>query len=253
MTFKEAFYPELGFGGYTDIDGTVAFYNRVNSLLRPADVLLDVGCGRGEYNEDPVAIRRNLRVLRGKVGKVVGMDVDPAARSNPFVDEFHLLQGGDWPIKRNSVDVVLLDNVIEHVADMDSLFENIRRVLRPGGHLCIRTTNRLSYVGVAATVIPNKFHAKVTSAVQDSRKENDVFPTLYRCNSVRKLRNTMRDSGFDCVVYGYESEPAYLSFSKVAYVLGVLHQKFAPSFIKPTLFAFGRLKKTATEAGKAVA
>ena len=82
MTFKETFYPETRFGGYTDIDGTVAFYHRVNSLLKPSDVVLDVGCGRGEYVDDPVAIRKGLRVLRGKVAKVIGLDVDPAAQTN---------------------------------------------------------------------------------------------------------------------------------------------------------------------------
>jgi hypothetical protein len=53
----------------------------------------------------------------------------------------------------------------------------------------------------------------------------------------------MIKNGFECVVYGYEAEPSYLSFSKIAYSLGVLHQKFAPQFMKPCIFAFGRLKK----------
>lgn len=245
MTFKETFYPEARFGGYTDIDGTVAFYNRVNSLLNPSDVVLDVGCGRGEYVDDPVAIRRGLRVLRGKVAKVIGLDVDPAAQTNPFVDEFQLLRGYDWPLSSDSVDLVLLDWVFEHVADFDKLFSEMRRVLKDGGCVCVRTTNRLSYVGLAAAVIPNKQHARVTSVVQDARKPEDVFPTLYRCNTFRKVRRMMTKNGFDCVVYGYEAEPSYLSFSKAAYFLGVLHQRLAPRFLKPTLLAFGKLHKTA--------
>jgi hypothetical protein len=51
----------------------------------------------------------------------------------------------------------------------------------------------------------------------------------------------MRRHGFDHVVYGYEAEPGYLHFSRLAYALGVLHQKFAPRAISPALFAFGRL------------
>ena len=53
----------------------------------------------------------------------------------------------------------------------------------------------------------------------------------------------MRKYSFEGVVYGYEAEPSYLSFSKIAYWLGVMHQRFAPGILKPTLFAFGRLKK----------
>jgi hypothetical protein len=53
----------------------------------------------------------------------------------------------------------------------------------------------------------------------------------------------MEKNGFECVVYGYEAEPAYLSFSKIAYFIGVLHQRFAPGFMKSAIFAFGKIKK----------
>jgi hypothetical protein len=53
----------------------------------------------------------------------------------------------------------------------------------------------------------------------------------------------MHEHGFEHVVYGYEAEPSYLSFSKFAYALGVLHQKLAPGFLRPAIFAFGRLVK----------
>jgi len=44
-------------------------------------------------------------------------------------------------------------------------------------------------------------------------------------------------------VYGYEAEPSYLNFSKLVYAFGVLHQRLAPGFIRPALFAFARLKE----------
>lgn len=37
------------------------------------------------------------------------------------------------------------------------------------------------------------------------------------------------------VVYRYEAEPSYLSFSKIAYWIGVLHQKVAPNILKRRL------------------
>jgi SAM-dependent methyltransferase len=237
---KERFYPETRFGGFTDVDGTVAFFNRVNALLAPSFVVLDVGCGRGAYGEDAVSLRKELRILKGKVAKVVGIDLDPAARDNPYVDEFHLIQGDRWPIDDESVDLVLSDNVVEHVEDPQKFFAEIGRVLKRGGYLCIRTPNRWSYVGLASTLTPNKHHSKVTSVVQEGRKAEDVFPTVYRCNSVRKLKRIMREGGFESVVYGYDAEPGYLSFSSVAYALGVLHQRIAPGFLRPSLFAFGR-------------
>ncbi|NLJ29706.1 MAG: class I SAM-dependent methyltransferase [Deltaproteobacteria bacterium] len=231
MNSKEIFYPEAKFGGFTDIDGTVAFFNRVNSLLESSFTVLDVGCGRGAYGEDSVPLRKNLRIIKGKVAKVVGIDVDKKAQDNPFLDEFHLIQGDAWPINDNSIDLIICDNVLEHIDDPDKFFAEIGRVLKNGGFLCIRTPNRWSYIALGATLIPNRYHSSVTSIVQDGRKEEDVFPTVYKCNSVAKLKRIMKKSGFECVVYGYEAEPSYLSFSKVAYLFGVLHQRFAPRFL----------------------
>jgi len=58
MNKKDFFYPESTFGGFTDIDGTIAFFNRVNSLITDSFVSLDIGCGRGEYSEDPIIFRK---------------------------------------------------------------------------------------------------------------------------------------------------------------------------------------------------
>jgi len=243
MNSKERFYPETRFGGFTDIDGTVAFFNRVNSLIDSSSVVLDVGCGRGSHSENPVPLLKNLRILQGKAAKVIGIDVDQGAQDNPFLDEFHLIQGDSWPVGSDSIDLIVCDNVLEHIKNPERFFMEAHRVLRNGGFLCIRTSNRWSYIALAAILIPNKYHSRVTSVVQEVREEEDVFPTVYKCNSIGKLKSIMKKNGFDCIAYGYEAEPSYLSFSKIAYFLGVLHQRFAPGFLKPAIFAFGKIKK----------
>src|SRR5262245_60292686 len=98
MSYLNLYYPESRFGGFTDVDGTITFYNRVHSFITPESVVLDVGCGRGEYDEDIVAVRRERRILKGKVQRVIGIDVDPAGQTNPFLDEFHLINGDRWPV-----------------------------------------------------------------------------------------------------------------------------------------------------------
>ncbi|HET6229105.1 MAG TPA: class I SAM-dependent methyltransferase [Longimicrobiaceae bacterium] len=241
MPYRSRFYPESDFGGFTDVDGTVAFFMRVNALLTPNAVVADVGCGRAQYADDPVAVRRQLRVLRGKCRRVVGIDVDPRAAENPYVDEFHLLTGARWPLDDASVDLCLCDWVVEHVADPDAFFSEAARVLRPGGHLCIRTSNAASYVGLAARLVPGRLHARVLGRVQVGRQEEDVFETSHRANTPRRLRRYLARHGFGRhAVYGYEAEPAYLSFSRIAYWLGVLHQRFMPRPFRVSLFAFAR-------------
>jgi len=243
MSYMEIFYPESRYGGFTDIDGTVTFYTRVNALVQPYYVMLEVGCGRGAHSKDPVIIRRNLRIFKGKINKVIGIDVDKAAEKNPFIDEFYLLSDERWPLNDDSVDIIICDNVLEHIADPDLFFLENSRVLKNGGYLCIRTSNVCSYVALFSKIVPNKYHSKVLKEVQEERPEEDVFPTFYRCNSIPKIRTMMHKYGYEYVVYGYEAEPSYMSFSKFAYRIGVLYQKFAPNILKPTIFAFGKLNK----------
>lgn len=240
MEYKFRFYPESRFGGFTDIDGSVTFFTRVNALLDPSFTVLDLGCGRGACADDKVPFRRNLRILRGKVSRVIGIDVDPNAAQNPFIDEFRPINGGRWPVEDASIDLIVTDNVVEHVADPAAFFAEARRVLKEGGYICIRTPNRWSYVGMLSRLVPNRHHVRVKQAVQNGAKEEDTFPTVHRCNTTWALRRMMRRNGFDCVVYGYEPEPSYLSFSRFAYWLGVLHQRHAPRFLKPVILAYGR-------------
>lgn len=238
---EEKFYPEVRFGGFTDIDGTVLFYLRVKSLLEQGDTVIDFGCGRGAQAADEVEVRRSLVTLRNKAGRVIGLDVDQAGEGNPLIDEFRpIVPGERWPIEDSSVGLIVADNVIEHLPDPDKFFGEARRVLRVGGHLCIRTPNAMSYIGIAARLISNRFHQAVLRKVQRSRRDEDVFPTLYRCNTTRSVRRAYRKHGFDAVVYGYESEPRYMAFSSFAYWLATLHQRFAPRVFAPAIFAFGR-------------
>ena len=240
MDYIADFYPEVQFGGFTNADATIAFYVRVNALVKSDSVVLDVGCGRGLGSEDPVPLRRNLRNFKGRCAKVIGIDVDPDAAENPSVDEFHLISGPVWPLPDASVDVSIIDSVLEHVPEPEVFFAELERVTRPAGMVCIRTPNAASYFGLASRLIPNRLHARVLDRVQRTRVEQDVFPTLYHCNTRRRLRKVLDRHGFDSYVCGYDSEPRYLSFSRAAYGLGVLHQKFAPQMFKIALFAFGR-------------
>ena len=240
MSYELIYYPESRFGGFTNVDGTVVFYSRVDALVNPSSIVVDIGCGRGAYGEDPVEYRKKLRILRGKCLKVIGIDVDPGASENPFIDEFHQIVSEDWPVDDNQADVCVSDNVLEHIENPEHFFAETRRVLRPGGHVCIRTPNVLSYFGLMSRMVPNKLHISVLGQVKDSVQADDVFPTLYRCNTLRSVRKMFTKHGFKHYVYGYEAEPSYLSFSRVFYYFGVLHQRYAPETFKVGIHAFGQ-------------
>ena len=239
--YLSRYYPESRFGGFTDIDGTIAFYIRVQALLEPSSIVLDVGCGRGAYAEHPIRIKRELRTLKGKCRRAIGIDVDRQAVGNPLVDEVRLIEGARWPVEDASIDVCVCDSVLEHVQDPAAFFAECRRTLKPGGYLCLRTSNRLNYLSLLARLIPNRLHARVLDRVLPPWKnQEDVFPTVYRCNTRGRLRRMLDRHGLDHCVYGYEAEPYHLGFSRLAYFCGVLHQRLAPNLCKTTLFAFAR-------------
>ncbi|MBX3426432.1 MAG: class I SAM-dependent methyltransferase [Pirellulales bacterium] len=234
-------YPERRFGGYSLRDGTVEFYGRVQALLGETDRVLDVGCGRGKYHEDQCRYRRSLCTLQGPGRTVLGIDVDEAGVTNPLIDEFRLITDLDaWPVEDASIDLAVANSVVEHVERPEKFFAEMRRVLKPGGYLCVRTYNVWNYVGVAARLIPNRMHARVTAKAQDDRKEEDVFPTVYRCNTRRKLQRAMQAAGFDAYVYTYEAEPNYLSFSRVLYRIGAAVHAVMPPPFRWSLLGFGR-------------
>ncbi len=240
--FTPTFYPETRFGGFTNVDGSIPFFFRLRSLVKPDSVVLDIGCGRNKVkSEDPVLARRALYNLRGLGQKVIGIDPDDVAAHNPLIDEFRKITDfNHWPVEDASIDVAYSDFVVEHVENIDSYFSECHRVLKPGGYLCLRTPNVLSYFGIVSRLIPDRYHAKVAAKVQTERAAVDVFPTFYRCNTIGKMRRTLRRFGFDACVCGHEAEPQYFSFSKVLYWLATVHQRWAPHRFNLVILAYAQ-------------
>lgn len=42
---EASWFPEVGAGGFTSLDGTIEFYTRINALLAPHMTLLNFGGG----------------------------------------------------------------------------------------------------------------------------------------------------------------------------------------------------------------
>ncbi|HUS80824.1 MAG TPA: class I SAM-dependent methyltransferase [Armatimonadota bacterium] len=162
------------------------YHALVSQHLGEGTVVLDVGCGTGLTHAFPWADHPGVRLT--------GIDPDPRAASNAHLDCFALLEDlNDWPVDDGSVDVTLARYVLEHVAEPQAFFANVRRVLRPGGVFIFLCPNKWRPLRVVGSVIPQALtHRFLTRA-----READVFPTWHRANSARVLRRLARQFGFE--------------------------------------------------------
>lgn len=237
---KLALYPEIQAGGFSSVDGTIEFYDRVNALISPTDTVLDFGAGRGAwFHDDLSAYRRALRLLRGKARKVIGSDVDPIVLENQSLDQALVTTELErLPIDDSSIDLIVSDYVLEHIAAPDVLSAEFFRVLKKGGWVCCRTPNKFGYVSVATRLISNRFHKRVLQRAQSHRKAEDVFPTLFRLNSMRAVRRAFpKERWVDCSYY-YDGEPAYHFGSQVLGGGMRIVNKLLPRPLSGNLFIF---------------
>ena len=107
--------------------------------IEPGQVVLDLGCGAGT----DVLIAAQMT---GPTGRVIGVDMTPAmleqARASAVQMglqnvELHESLIESLPIEHAFVDVVISNGVIDLVPDKEAVFDEIDRVLRPGGRLQI--------------------------------------------------------------------------------------------------------------------
>lgn len=98
--------------------------------------LLDIGCGIG-YFSIPAANILNQ-------GKVIGLDIMPemidiAKEKAKNITNIKFMKSEEYsfPIQDTSIDYVFISNVVHEIENKAKYFNEIRRVLKPGGLLCI--------------------------------------------------------------------------------------------------------------------
>ncbi len=103
--------------------------------------ILDIGCGSS------------------KTPGAVGLDIS----SDTDADIVHDLDAFPYPIDDASFDQILLQDVIEHVAEPIKVFEELHRIARPGAHIQLRTPH---FSSVLAYGDPTHRHYFSTLAIR---------------------------------------------------------------------------------------
>jgi ubiquinone/menaquinone biosynthesis C-methylase UbiE len=111
----------------------------------PGERLLDAGCGAGE-------VARQLAARVGAGGSVVAVDQSVQAISiaqsrhdgSPVTYVVGDITALDFP--DGHFDGVRSERVLQHLSDPDGAIEELRRVTRPGGRVCVLDTDWASFV-----------------------------------------------------------------------------------------------------------
>lgn len=240
-TLIATFYPEANVGGFSHVDGTVAFYTQISAVLRATDRVLDFGAGRGELlQDDEIEYRRRISNLKGRCARLDGCDVDEVVLQNPFLDHAKVVvPGRALPYADETFDIVIARSVFEHIDDPYGTAGELVRVVKSGGLIAAVTPNRYGYIALTASLVPNRLHVRALRAIQPERRAHDVFPTRYLMNTPRALHRAFGDE-VDIFISRVESEPAYHFGRKAVFRFVKMVNKHLPDSLRPTMFVFIR-------------
>ncbi len=163
------------------------------TMPAPASIL-DVGCGDGFATA--MAARRN------RAHNFAGLDWSAPSLAQAAGRGVAVLRAGldtPLPIRSESVDVVVMSEVIEHLVDTDSAVEEAYRVLKPGGSLLLSTPNLAAWYnrGLLALGIQPVF-SEVSLRSVFGRPGRQVAGHLHMFTR-RALVDFLAAYGLDCV------------------------------------------------------
>ena len=153
---------------------------------------LDLGCGHQilpDWARLPEGLLQNLP-------RIVGVDGDlPALRQNTSLQHRVGSDIESLPFCAASFDLVSANMVMEHVLHPEQVLREVRRILSPGGVFLFHTPNRSSPLICLAAQVPQTTKNRLISFFEE-RREEDVYPTVYRINTLPAVRRLAGEAGF---------------------------------------------------------
>ena len=177
----------------------------LRAALRRATRWLDLGCGHQFLPQWLPEPDRHLAIGRCRA---VGIDMDASAlQAHPDLRLRIVGSVERLPIADAAFDLVTANMVVEHVERPAALFEEVSRVLKPGGVFLIHTPNAQGYTTLLTRAIPASWRPTLANLLQD-RLEQDVYRTYYRANTIKALVSGALDQGLRPVdIRTVESSP----------------------------------------------
>lgn len=183
----------------------------LNQYLQSGVRVLDAGCGKGTWV---------LRDHQQTIGLLIGLDIE--APEERDIDRYIVGDLQRLPLTDDTFDVIICYNAIEHLKQPGKAFAEFGRILKEGGILVFKTPCVMSPVFLMSRYLPLKWHKKFKGVAQRTQEE-DIFLTYYRCNTRRRLDDTLKSAGFRRkTLESVEQVYDYLAFNRATYAFGLL-------------------------------
>jgi len=188
------------------------YVRAIRERKKPGEKVLHLGAGR-----DLLEIPRRIDAA----GDVVSLDLDePGLRKNASNARV-LADGGVLPFRDGSFDIVLCENVLEHLELPEQVLAEAQRVLRSGGRFHFMCPNAWGYIALAARYTPLRFHIWYRSLTEDAAEE-DTFPKFYRANTRSQIVNLAAKTNFAVeLLESHVGIPSYWQQNDLAHRFGV--------------------------------
>jgi SAM-dependent methyltransferase len=156
--------------------------------------VLDLGCGAGTPSKVLMGDETRFSVIGADLSRnALDAYVGATARAGVQLDAQRL------PFADGSFDVVVSDDVVEHLVDTDAYACEIRRVLSDGGWLFLSTPNLAAWFNrVALLAGMQPAFTEVSFEKIFGRKGEDIVGHL-RIFTSRSIREFLEYHGFECV------------------------------------------------------
>ena len=181
------------------------------NFLRSNPIVVDVGCGAS-------SVGYSISTAIGN-STIIGIDLSQPALKTASGRGISGVQadfdGLGLPIQSESVDVVVLNEIIEHVVHTDELIDEIYRILKSNGVLLLSTPNLAAWFNRIALLLGvQPAFSEVSYRRVYGRPGNDVVGHL-RLFTLRSLKEFLASNGFQIeniegVTFG--ALPKYLHF-----------------------------------------
>ncbi len=177
-----------------------------SKFVERCDRVLDLGSGEGVFSAP----------LSSKVKEIYCVDPSYIALKRVIKRNKHNIypincSGDNLPFPDNFFDYVLFIFVIEHIQDPQPILSEIRRILKPNGHLIVSTDSRYYYR-----------YSRVMIEMLKYRKYRADDPTHINLMTPRELRDTLKRYFSD----DFEEIHYFVSDTKVKCIPQIISEPF---------------------------